>query len=138
MEESLKPVLDQLAAPARELLLALMRSRGYHETAEDYARSIGLANRHALARSLRRLELPAWNTLTGWFIVYECCLEAERRKISIAEYSLQNGRNPSTVYRRIHRVTGRQWHELHTGGRPWMANGMEVLRRQAAWTTQQP
>ncbi len=83
------------------------------------AQRIGLQSRFALARLLRREDLPALHRLAGWATVLSWLEEAERDGTALCRLAFNSGRHPSACYRLVKEVTGLRWLALRTRGSAW-------------------
>jgi hypothetical protein len=109
-----------LTPVGRDIVGDLVEARGRFGTADAFARSRGLRDRHQLAYALRCSRLPPLLVLTGWIKVLVWVMEYEDGGRSICQSSLLEASDPAYRYRLVKRVTGLPWSSVRTRGLAWM------------------
>jgi hypothetical protein len=98
----------------------LVSTRAFLGTAERFAASRRLRSRHALACVLEEAGLPQWQRLTKWLKILYWVLDCENGKTSLSQAALHDGRNTSTYYRSVERLTMYSWPEVQARGSAWI------------------
>jgi hypothetical protein len=80
------------------------------------AHKVGFPSRYALARYLRARGIPCASDLARWARVAAWTRRWEAERLSLSQQALHDGRDPSTCYRLVHRITGRSWSALARSG----------------------
>jgi hypothetical protein len=101
------------------LVEAVLLSEGGIGSTHAVARRVGLQSRFALARLLKRDDLPALHRLAGWATVLSWVQAAERDGTSLCRLAFRARRHPSACYRLVKEVTGLRWLALRTRGSAW-------------------
>ena len=108
-----------LSPVGRDIVGHLTMTRGRFGTADAFARSRGLRDRHQLAYALRCNRLPPLLALAGWIKVLVWVMEYEDGGRSICRSSLLEASDPAYRYRLVKRVTGLPWSSVRTRGLAW-------------------
>lgn len=94
---------------------------GGHVGSEDVvARCLGVRNRFALARLLRREGLPSLRRLGEWISVLSWVMQAEQESMSLCRIAFRSGRYPSVCYRLVRDLTGLPWTQVRLRGSRWV------------------
>ncbi len=93
----------------RELLSVLARSEGAAGSADLVAQRVGLANRHALARRLRRRGLPPLSELDALARLFTWFDRWTTQRRSLCRQATDDAADPAPRYRAVRRVTGLPW-----------------------------
>lgn len=104
----------------RKLLEEIMVCPARHRTAASVARSLGLANRHALARLIHREGLPQYRVLTGWLCVLMLVIAWEEDHKALSRSALDQAKDPAAYSNVVRRVTGLRWKEVRDRGSAWV------------------
>jgi hypothetical protein len=110
--------LGPLSPDAAEILNALT-VRGVFFSADGFARSLGMRDRHQLAHALQRSGLRGLRTIAGWIKVRLWLMEAECGAVSLCHAALEGAEYPGSRYRLVKQVTGLVWSELRSRGLGW-------------------
>lgn len=97
-----------------------MKFPAHHRTAASVARSLGLANRHALARLINREGLPQFRVLTGWLCVLTLVVAWEEDHKALSRSALDQAKDPAAYSHIVRRVTGLRWTEVRDRGSAWV------------------
>jgi hypothetical protein len=90
------------------------------EGADFFAESLGLRNRHQLHRVLMADGLPCLEDLAGWIRLLGWVVDAETAGIALSRGALRAGKNTSSWYSTVQRLTGRTWGEVRDLGSAWV------------------
>lgn len=106
--------------PAVIGLLVMLRAEAgpSYISADEFAERLGLPSRFALARRLRRLELPPFRALHARIRVLAMLGEAGTEGASLSHLALRHGEDPASWFRLVRRVTGYSWSCLSARGLP--------------------
>ena len=105
---------------ARAIYEAVLLNEGGIGPARSVAGRLGLRNRFALARLLKRNGLPPLHRLAGWATVLTWVLTAERDDVSLCHIAFRLSRHPSACYRLVKEVTGLTWGDVKARGSTWV------------------
>lgn len=97
---------------ATRLLESLLAAPHAYESADGFARRVGLRSRHQLNRVLRREHLPSFRTLSALVRVVALWEAAKRGSHSMRRTAIESGLDPAWAYRTIRKLTGRPWGSL--------------------------
>ena len=104
----------------RNIIEAVVDSRGAFGGADSLAHSVGLANRHQLKRQLGREGLPSLETLCGWLRMLIWLMEWEGTGIALSRSALREDRDPAIRFRCVKRTTGCTWGQVQGLGSLWV------------------
>ena len=125
----LQTALPGLSRVGRAVVSTLACRNGATASAHELAVSVGLRDRHQLARRLRRDGLPPLERLTGWTRVLHWILEATSDDTSLRQLARGEHLDPAVAYRLVRRVTGQRWSEARRAG---LRVALLQLRNQCA------
>jgi DNA-binding beta-propeller fold protein YncE len=128
----LQNALPGLSRVGRAVVSTLASRNGAAASANELAVSVGLRDRHQLARRLRRDGLPSLEQLTGWTRVLHWILEATASDTSLLQLARRDQLDPAVAYRLVRRVTGQRWSEARRAG---LSTALIRLRNQCACPT---
>jgi hypothetical protein len=128
----LQNALPGLSRVSRAVVSTLACRNGAAASANELAASVGLRDRHQLARRLRRDGLPSLERLTGWTRVLHWILEATASDTSLLQLARHDQLDPTVAYRLVRRVTGQRWSEARRAG---LSVALLRLRNQCAVPT---
>src|SRR5882672_621703 len=113
----------------RAIVEAVLLTEGFIGSAEDVARRLGIRNRFALARLLKRSGLPPLHRLAGWATLLSWVRASEREGVSLLYTAYHSHRHPSACYRLVKEVTGLRWEAVRARGSTWVEHQMvhEIL-----------
>jgi len=117
---SIRAHRPDLSLFSRAVIEASLLTGGSIGTAQQVAPSLGLRNRFALARLLKREGLPPLHELAGWASVLTWIDRAECTGCSLCHLAFRERKDPATCYRTVKRITGLRWHELRLRGSEWV------------------
>jgi hypothetical protein len=121
-----------LTPTGRRAVAELVDAEGQYGSAERFARSLGLRDRHQLSYVLRRSGLPPLQSLGGWIKIMMWVMEYENGGRSLCQASLSEARDPAYRYRLVKRVTGLYWSDLKARGLVWVVQAfLETCRPPA-------
>lgn len=109
-----------LTSIGRRAIRELVDAEGRFGSADRFARSAGLRDRHELSYALRRCGLPPLQSLAGWIKVMTWVMEYEGGGRSLCQASLSEARDPAYRYRLVKRVTGHHWSSVRDRGLAWV------------------
>ena len=109
------------------MLDAVYLARGTIGSTAAVARRLGLANRFALARMMRRDGLPGLRELSAWVGLLGWVAVAERSGMSLFVIAGRWHKAPALCYRIAKRLTGLTWLQLRRRGLDWVLG--RFLRR---------
>ena len=132
LTDLLQNALPGLSRVGRAVVSTLACRNGAAASANELAVSVGLRDRHQLARRLRRDGLPPLERLTGWTRVLHWILEARASDTSLLQLARRDQLDPAVAYRLVHRVTGQRWSEARRAG---LSVALLRLRSQCAVPT---
>ncbi|HYK82115.1 MAG TPA: YncE family protein [Gemmatimonadales bacterium] len=112
----LHTALPGLSRVGRAVVSTLACSNGAAPSAHELAVSVGLRDRHQLARRLRQDGLPPLERLAGWTRVLYWMLEAKSSDASLLSLAHRDRLDPAAAYRLVRRVTGLRWSEARRAG----------------------
>lgn len=121
MMASLRAEKPRMALLARSVVEATALIGGSLGSADVVARRLGLRNRFALARLLRREGLPPLHRLSGWATVLSWLEKSEQQHLSLCQLAFHSGRHPAACYRLVREVTGTTWDHVRRLGARWAA-----------------
>lgn len=104
----------------RAIVEAVFLSEGSIGSAQAVSRALGMPNRFALGRLLRREGVPPLHRLAEWATVLSWVAAAERDGESLCAMAFRSGRHPSACYRLVKEVTGLRWEEVRSRGARWV------------------
>jgi streptogramin lyase len=128
----LQNALPGLSRVGRAVVSTLACRNGAAASANELAVSVGLRDRHQLARRLRRDGLPSLEQLTGWTRVLHWILEATASDTSLLQLARRDQLDPAVAYRLVRRMTGQRWSEARRAG---LRVALLRLRNQCAIPT---
>ena len=101
-----------LLSHACGIVRAALASGYAYESADGFARRIGLRDRHQLNRSLRRAGFPCYRSLAAFARVLALMDEASVQHRSLYAVVIAAGYEPAWAYRTIRRTTGQRWSDV--------------------------
>jgi hypothetical protein len=113
-------IRPDLGLRSRAILEAILFVEGPVGSMESLARLLGLRNRFALARLLRRDKLPPLRRLAAWASILSWVQSAERDGASLCRLALRSRRYPSACYRLVKEITGLRWEVVRRRGSQWI------------------
>jgi hypothetical protein len=116
----LEAALPELSSDTRNLLMLLVRTVRVNPGCAQLAKLLGVSNRYALGRLLRRRGLPPYRELLGWLQVLTWVVEWEERRTSLSVQAFDAERYPGSLYRTVRRVTGAEWSQVQARGSLWV------------------
>ncbi len=123
----LAPALKGVPPEATRVMDRLTWVRGTTRSPDAFAKAIGLRNRHQLRRLLNAHGLPCFEVLAGWVKVLAWLIYADTG-MSLCRYALELEKDPSPYYRRVKRLSGRNWNQVLDAGYPWLVERItEIL-----------
>ena len=120
LEQHLHSALPHLSFRMRAIFDAMLLAHGAIGSSARVAHRVGLSNRFALSRIMRREGLPALHELAAWISVLEWTTAAARRRTSLFELATRSHRSPAATYRLVKRLTGLTWVQLQARGASWV------------------
>ena len=105
----------------RSVVEALVLTGGSLGSAHIVAHRLGLTNRFALERMIKRAGLPPLHRLGGWISVISWLESAEREGESLCHLAFRSGRHPAACYRLVKATTGSTWNRVRARGILWAA-----------------
>jgi hypothetical protein len=91
------------------------------------AHALGVRDSDALREWLRERRLPPYLVLRNWYYVVRLVELAELG--SLAQWALNDARDPATFYHYVERTTGLSWRTIRDAGvRPIRARALHVWR----------
>ncbi len=118
--------LPHLTLASKVCVEATLVSEGRILRSDRLAMFLGLPNRFALRRRLKRDGCPSLRRLAGWATVLSWTEECEKRGLSLAALAYRRQRNPGDCYRLVKSVTGLPWHDICALGGAWVE--LQLLR----------
>ena len=110
---SLPEALQGLADPhIRTIIRAVLMSPDAYYSADGFARSIGLHDRHRLNRCLHRAGLPTFRAISAFVRILSLRDSAQILGRSICAHAIEQGVDPAWIYRTVYRLTGEHWSTL--------------------------
>src|SRR5712692_4730835 len=100
----LQTALPGLSRVGRAVVSTLACGNGAAPSAHEIAVSVGLRDRHQLARRLRHDGLPPLEQLAGWTRVLHWILEEHSTSASLLQLARRDHVDPATAYRLVRRV----------------------------------
>jgi hypothetical protein len=113
-------VTPRVSPCSARVVRALVTARGTTGEAHAFARSVGLRNRDQLRRVLAADGLPCLEDLAGWIRVLGWLVDAETSGVALSRGALCSGKDPTSSYRTVRRLTGRPWSEVRHLGSAWL------------------
>jgi hypothetical protein len=112
--------MPRVSLCSTRVVRALIASRGVTGHAHAFARSVGLRNRDQLRRVLAADGLPCLEDLAGWIRVLGWLIDAETSGVALSRGALWAGKDPTSCYRTVKRLTGASWGEVRLRGSTWL------------------
>jgi len=128
LESILEAALPGLPIQCRTAIRTLVACAGQVRGAEDFAISLGLRSRFALARLLTRTGLPPLRELADWIRVLQLLWQTEASETSLERVAHACGMDPRACSRVVRRTTGLSWRAARTRGFSWAF--VEFLQRR--------
>jgi hypothetical protein len=116
LDELLRLALPELSRQGNAVVTAIVGMHAEEWTVDELAKSLGLSNRYAVERLLRREGLPSCAKLLGWVRILEWVLACEDDAASLCHLALSDGGDPAARYRTVKRITGLSWSQVRRGG----------------------
>lgn len=113
--------------PCDVIVEAVLLSEGSIGSAGHVAQWLGLPNRFALARLLRREGVPSIRRLYGWVSVLSWVVLAEQTGLSLFQVALRVHRHPGACYRLVREVSGLSWRGIRARGSDWVEDQLMDL-----------
>ena len=126
-DDVLKDALRHLSVRGQTILDAVRLAGGTIGSTATVARRLGLPNRFALARMMRRDGLPGLRELGAWVALLEWVAVAERAGTPLFAIAVRSHKSPAVCYRTVKRLTGLTWMQLRERGWEWLLG--RFLRR---------
>jgi hypothetical protein len=104
----------------RRTVKELIVRRGCPGDATGFARSVGMRDRYQLDYVLQRDGLLRLRALANWIKIAMWLSESEAGGASLCQSALSDGKEPSSRYRLVKRVTGLGWTQLQARGIVWL------------------
>lgn len=118
-EELVRRVLEALAWPCEACSTAIrivLENPHDRHAFDRAAEALGLQNRRALERRMRRDGFPALNQFQAWLRLLVLLDVWERDGRSLQDQVYACDEEPSVAFRAVTRVTGTTWHEAQQQG----------------------
>lgn len=96
------------------IVRAILSSPHAYESADGFAKRVGLRNRHQLNRILHRAGFPGYCALGSFSRVLALIDDASAHHRSLCAEAIAVGYHPAWVYRAFRRVTGHLWSEVRS------------------------
>lgn len=96
----------------RRIVRAILHAPSAFYSADGFARSVGLLDRHRLNRCLRRAGLPNFRAITAFGRILSMRDSAQMLGRSICAHAIRQNIDPAWIYRTIYRLTGKRWSVL--------------------------
>ena len=124
----LEAALPGLPTQCRTAIRMLVACAGQVRGAQDFAISLGLRSRFALARLLTRTGLPPLRELADWIRVLQLLWRTEANGTSLERVAHACGLDPRACSRVVRRTTGLSWRAARTRRFSWAF--VEFLQRR--------
>lgn len=105
---------------ARSVVDALLLTAGSLGGTQQIAQRLGLGDRFALCRLLRRDGLPPFRRLRSWINVIHWSWTRSHLGHSLEHSAFVDGRTPASCYRLVRRLTGEPWRMVASRGTGWL------------------
>lgn len=128
-------ICPHLTIRSRAIVEAILFVEGSVGSMAALSGRLGLRNRFALERLLKRDGVPSLRRLVGLVTVLSWVKSAERDGVSLCHLAFRQRRYPSACYRLVREATGHRWEEVRKHGSHWVElRLLEEFRRMETLT----